>query len=227
MKNKSLFFISFLLIFVYFQAFWAESCKYTSEIEKCKESIKSSTTREIEDFVCIDDDNTEKVIYQIILDKKFKEIDKDANEYLSSLEENKDYYFWPKAKESYLEWIEKLEKNFNVYWDYWQRYKSLCDSWIIQETADCLWWSVSVLWAKDFLWNWDCQSLAETKLSIYKEVAYNVLKLNKDQVRKDSRTNYVSEERSMYDKITELFSINLWFLERIWMKWPSKTKKPK
>jgi hypothetical protein len=51
--------------------------------------------------------------------------------------------------------------------------------------------------------------LANTKLDIYKDVAYNILKLNKDQVRKDSRKKYVKQERTMYDKITELFNVHL------------------
>jgi hypothetical protein len=35
---------------------------------------------------------------------------------------------------------------------------------------------------------------------------------------------YDQEIRTKYDKVIDLMMINLWYLERIRKKWPSKTK---
>jgi hypothetical protein len=37
----------------------------------------------------------------------------------------------------------------------------------------------------------------------------------------------MQEERTKYDKLLEIVMVNVWFLERIWKKWPSKTKSAK
>jgi hypothetical protein len=68
--------------------------------------------------------------------------------------------------------------------------------------------------------------LAQQKLDIYKKVSYDLLKLNKDSVRKDDRKKYVQKERTMYESIVDLFNVNIGYLERVWMKWPTKTKNP-
>jgi hypothetical protein len=50
-------------------------------------------TRNIEDFVCINDKNPEKRAYQIVLDQKFKDIDDELNGHILFLDDSKDYYF--------------------------------------------------------------------------------------------------------------------------------------
>jgi hypothetical protein len=35
---------------------------------------------------------------------------------------------------------------------------------------------------------------------------------------------YDQEIRTKYDKVIDLMMINLWYIERVWRKWPSKTK---
>lgn len=219
--------IFFLPFFIFYSQVKAEECKYTKEINDCSNAVKWWYNRNINDFVCINDQNAEKRIYQIVLDKKFKEVDKIAEDYLYSLQENKDYYFWENKKQNVFEalfWIEKL------FWDYWDlrwEYKVLCDWQIIKETLDCL-WTTSISQWKDFLKDdkSDCMWLVSTKLDIYFQVASDILKLNKQQVRFDSRKTFVQSERNFYDVLSDLFSINLWYLERIWMKTPTLTKRP-
>lgn len=64
------------------------------------------------------------------------------------------------------------------------------------------------------------------KLRIYENVAINVLKLNKLSIRKDNKKTYQQENRWNYEKLIDLVNINIWYMERIWKKWPSKTKYP-
>lgn len=222
--------IIFLLFFcLFFAEVNAEDCKYTSEIEECDNAFEDGETLSIEDFVCINDKSPEKRIYQIVLDKKFKEIDKQAEESLSKLEESKDYYFGEKKKEDFLEATNLIESTFWWWKELYLKYKPLCDSEIVQETINCLpkqTTTVNRVW--DFLKDQkgDCLWLVETKLKINTSVAYNILKLNKEKTRQDSKKTYVQKERTFYDKLSELFSINAWFLERIWKKTPTYTKKP-
>ena len=69
--------------------------------------------------------------------------------------------------------------------------------------------------------------LAKIKLHISRQVAYNILMLNKQQILKDERKKYVQEERTKYDKLLNAFMINLGYLGRILHKWPSKITNPK
>jgi hypothetical protein len=48
-----------------------------------------------------------------------------------------------------------------------------------------------------------------TKLSVHKQVAYDVLKLNKQQVKKDEDKLYMQEERTKYDKLLEIVMVNV------------------
>jgi len=70
----------------------------------------------------------------------------------------------------------------------------------------------------------DCRKLVITKLEINKQVSYDILKLNKHQVRNDNKKLFRQDQRTKYDKLLEAIMVNLGFLERIWKKWPSKTK---
>lgn len=225
-KNKFKIILFFLLFSLFYYQAQAEECNYKAEIDKCNAAVKDGSTRNITEFVCINDQNAEKRAYQIVLDKRFKEVDNIGREFLDSLEQNKDYYFGEKKKKDVNESIDDIEKLFWEYWDLWWRYKVLCDSQIIKETIVCLGWNTSVIHSKDFLQDdkWDCMWLVWTKLDIYKNVAYDVLKLNKQQVRFDSRKTFVQKERGFYDKLSDLFSINLWYLERIWKKTNTMTK---
>jgi len=69
-------------------------------------------------------------------------------------------------------------------------------------------------------------SLAITKLDIYKEVAVDIMKTNKHEIRVDDRKTHTQKQREKYDSVLDLFRINLSYMERIWKKWVSKTKNP-
>lgn len=204
------------------------TCAYISEYNQCKSAIKKWTSRTIEDFICVNSRSNEEIMLQIILDKEFKKIDKKIESSISLLEQNKDYYFWANSKKSFLTEIDALESEYSLYWKYWKQYLELCNPYnkksILAQTIWCFWNEMSQYRTSDYFDEQNCQRLVQTKLEVYKQVSYDILKLNKSEVLNNSTTLVTQDQRTKYDSIIDLFMINLWYLERIWKKWPSKTK---
>lgn len=210
----------------------SDTCEYKSEFEQCKSANLNWQARSIEDFVCLSSQNYVEIMWQIVLDKEFKKLDKELDTYLKNLEDNKSYYFWKDSKEPFTSWVDEIEKKFWIYWEFWEKYMNLCKAeekdTIVSKTLECFWWSVpDVESIKYFLEQTTCKKMVLMKLEINKQVAYDVLKLNKRQVKKDEDKLYMQRERNKYDKLLEIVMVNVWYLERIWKKWPSKTKSAK
>ena len=229
----SVFLISIFLLNI---SYSGSECEYLAKIDKCSEANKPSSSiypRSITDFICIKWSLDER-IYQIVLDEKFKELDKDINKYLTDLETNKSFYFWKDAQKSYIEWVDEIERNFAIHWKYWKKYKKLCwTEWILQDVITCSDdKSTPNILSKGYLDNgdkdnpWVCMNLAITQLYIAKAVAFNILHLNKQQVKDDEHKIYVKQERKKYDELIDSMNINTSYLDRILKKWPSKTLKP-
>lgn len=234
----SFFLLVFLLIGISSPVFWeweygklSQSCSYAWEFQQCLWANKNGTTRTIEDFVCIPSQNHYDIMGQIILDVEFKKIDKEIESFFESFEENKDYYFWKNAQKPFTDGVDLIENIFSKYGEYGQKYLEICRTtskkWVLQQTMECFWWAIPNQKSSNYFFDeTTCGKLVDTKLSINKKVAYDVLKLNKLQVQKDEDKKYFQKERSMYDELLEIVMINIWYIERIWKKWPSKTKNP-
>jgi hypothetical protein len=94
MKKNSLYLLFALgIIFPYFSVSALEDCPYLSQYLECIEANRSGSPRSITDFVCIASENTNEVMYNIVLDMKFKEIDRELTQECSNLENSKGYYF--------------------------------------------------------------------------------------------------------------------------------------
>jgi len=61
--------------------------------DECINANKNNRANGIDDYICLQTTNKEEILYQIILDEKFKEYDIEAMQYINWLETNKDYYF--------------------------------------------------------------------------------------------------------------------------------------
>jgi len=237
--------VSALLFISFSQTNWA--CEYTDKIKKCWAANANDTTREIlaykedgshddDHFVCVNK-NPEIFTYQIILDAKFKEIDDKIEDYISKLEENKWYYFWKDKQKSYLDGINNIANIYNTTWEFWNLYYQAC-KWLSEEVLGCkeddslkeYFWtgstSVQIINAGDYYGDNPtfCTKLANQKLTIYKKVSYDVLLLNKLAISQDEKKTYVQEERNKYDVLLSKYMINIWYVERIWAKWPWKIK---
>lgn len=207
-----------------------DTCSYKWQFEECMQANKTWSHRTIEDFVCIWSSNQFEIMSQIILDVEFKKVDKEVLNYLEWLEENKSYYFGSASEENFLKAIDEIEDDFSLYWKYWKKYTDLCvptdNKSVVVQTMDCFWGSEPSIEAKKyFIDDTQCKKLILTKLEINKQVAYDILKLNKNQVKRDENKKYMQAQREKYDKLLEIVMVNIWYMERIWKKWPSKSKK--
>ncbi len=236
-KNIFTFFV-FIFVFWVQNVFW--SCDYSAEIKQCYQANKSDSTREINDFVCLAKKwNPDYYSYQVILDKRFQEIDEKIEEYIQNLEENKWYYFGPDKQENFIDGVNNINNIFTDDGEFAKQYKGVCkDLW--KQLLECKkdstlkevfsWEQDSIQIADRFIYNpeesSECMMLANQKIQIYKQVSYDMLYLNKSAVSTDSLKLYQQEQRSKYDKLLSKFMINLWYVERIWAKWPAKIKHP-
>ena len=234
-KNIFTFFV-FIFVFWVQNVFW--SCEYSAEIKQCYQANENDSTREINEFVCLaKKSNPDYYSYQIILDKRFQEIDEKIETYIQNLEENKSYYFGPDKQESFIDGVNNINNVFTDDGEFAKQYKLVCKnlpSKLLECKQDASLKDVyfgkqdSVNIADTFAFNpdesSDCIKLAEQKLDIYKQVSYDMLYLNKSAVSTDSLKLYQQEQRSKYDKLLSKFMINLWYVERIWAKWPAKIK---
>lgn len=224
----------FLFFFFFFSFFnlsfgaysWA-LCPYDAEFQECINVNKSGAPESIEDFVCTASTSAEEIVYQIVLDKKFQEIDKDVEEYISWLAENKDYYFWPKKQEHFYKGLDGIDKKFSLtQGEITKRYLNLCgwNGLIIKETLSCFDDTTSFFESKNFFKETICQDLAYTKVAIAKSVAEKILYHNKIQIRRDTKKEYFQIRRTIYDDLLQTMAINLGYLERMLHKWPSKIR---
>lgn len=224
MKKFFIFFLFIIFCFNYQNTFWA--CNYQSEIDECVEANKNSWARKITEFVCTETNylNTEKIAYQIIFDMKFREIDKDIENFLETLQDSIQYYYWPNKKESFLDWINYINELFSPNWALWKRYNKFCipsevDS-IISNYYSCIGAEesekVSTVkeWASYFSQS-NCESLVEYKLFIYKKVAYNLLQVNKLDFLKEFRKKQLKSTREKYDEVIWNMYVNLDNIMRI------------
>ena len=205
------------------------TCSYADKYNQCVQANEDGWARSIDDFVCIEQKwGWEKMLLQIILDEKFSELDEEVEEYLDRLEKDKDAYFGNEPQANFLTAIDDITSNFSEYWFYWQEYHKICNETISEELFTCI-DKVSNVEISSFLdkgSRGQCESLFETKLDIYRQVAYNILKINRLAIRKDDRKTYVIDQRDKYSWVMQLMLNILWYLERIVNGWPTKTKHP-
>ncbi|MDQ7023583.1 MAG: hypothetical protein Q9M97_08885 [Candidatus Gracilibacteria bacterium] len=167
------------------------------------------------------------MIYNLILDDKFKEIDEEANKDLDNLQNNKDLFFGEEKQATFLLGIDIIYAKFGVGGKYEKQYREQLLS-VMAETVDCLdGQKTSINTVKSYFTdNALVNNLIRDKNSRRQKVAIDILTLNKQQIRKDSSKKFMQVRRTMYDSVSNLFMINLGYLMRIMFKWASKTKNP-
>lgn len=221
MLKKSLIFLIFIFsIFSFDLVYW---CEYKSYIDECVSANKSWTTNSIDDFVCRIW-SYEEIAYQVVLDWEFKKLDKEMDKYIEDLEKNKNYYFWKERKKSYIDWINDIETKKKYFR---KKYIGICWTTIISKVMSCMKdEKVSTENTKDYFKITGCEKLVEKKLEIFNDVAFAVFMLNKKQIKTDEKKTYDQIERKNYDLLLDIMMVNLWYLERIWKKWPVKLANP-
>jgi len=197
----------------------AEWCKYQSEIEECLSANDEWTTRSIDDFECIVGTD-EQVAYQVVLALLFKDLDDEMDEYIDTLEKDKNIYFWKDRRKNYVEGLNDIEDEKDYFYE---EYSKNCWEKIIEQVVACNYdEETSIKNAKNYFQETDCMRLVDKKLEIFADVAYDIMVLNKKQLNADAKKTYDQPERVWYDRLLDGMMINLWYIERIWQKWPSK-----
>ena len=206
----------------------AISCAYSWKYDQCRAANDSWTARSIEDFECLESIDGEEILLQIILDEKMKEVDQEAEDYLQSLEESKEEYFWEQPKKSFLSAVDDINHNFAQYEYFWKEYQNICHSEVLNEFLTCS-SEITNIEATNFLSGWDdskCMAVSEIKLSAYMFTAYNILKLSRWSVRADARKLYTIEQRGKYGILLDIMRGLIGYMERLLNGWETKTKHP-
>ncbi len=227
---KKIIILVLILSFFVKLSYWeTNNCSYQSEISECLEVRKNWNPWSITEFICPQSVNNEQAIYQIILDKKFKEIDKIEEKYLADLEKNKDNCFWPDRKSLYISCIDDIDARYNIYWSKWWDYTKFCnpsyEESVVKEAMSCNDWA-TVNWVLSYFPQSDCEKLVEYKLFMFKQVAYGVLKQNKVQVLKDYRKKQFQWTRTKYSNVVDNMVQSLDAITRINSMRNVKTKHP-
>lgn len=233
-------FLLFILSILWFQNTYS-NCEYTTEIQTCYQANQDNTTRAVQDFVCLADKwNPQFYTYQIILDKRFQEIDTKIEEYITDLEENKWYYFGENQQENFVDGVKNITNIFKPSGEFWQEYEKICNQLAQQVLAcqndpsikdiypnrnDTINISTMTQYLADSSTN--CSKLAQQKLDIYKQVSFDILYLNKTAIWVDSLKTYQQTQRSKYDKLLSKLMLNIEYVNHIWAKWPAKIKNTK
>ena len=226
-----------ICIILFSSTSWVSAmCDYYELLVDCREKNDSGTAYTATDYLCTSSENDEEILYNIILDKKFGVVDKKIDDYISWLAASKNYYFWAEKRSSFFQWVDIIGLKFGRFWEYWQEYNAICDvsqpNGILSETLACLdaedgddnVTRTSLENATTFFEWSSCIQLAERNLSIHELVAYDLMKVNKAAIRRDNRTIFMQVQRDKYENLLNLMRVNDWYLERIWKKWPSKTR---
>ena len=108
------------------------SCEYQDKLEQCQIANKNGSSRSIEEFVCLQSNNREAVLDQIILDVKFREIDEEIISFLDALKADKEA-----AANDTNRVIDDITKNLLKEGVYYKDYKKLCNNGILAERAKC------------------------------------------------------------------------------------------
>jgi len=202
------------------------------------------TNRMIDDFICISEQNdTTKILENIILDKEFKKVEKDMKTFLENLTSQRLYYFSKWSNNNEITWIDDITKIFwenyantevfNVkYWSFYKRFNNLCNhNWIFYKIMECKWVITNINAVNTIQNNWnilntnECMRLAKTKLDIYENIAQNILKINKAKAKRDNIDRYNKKLNKQYDDLFQMFIKNVDYLWTILNNWVSKTRK--
>lgn len=223
-------------IFIFSQLYTptSASCSYQGKIDQCVQANLDGTARSIDpetEFLCVTSLSHEEITYNIILDDKFKEIDTEIEQYLHTLEDEKDIYFWPNRQATSFDALNAFERKFAVYGEYWTRYRDFCDpaqpNSIAQEVLACQGDATSYAQVATYFPASLCMMLVEDKLAIYHQVAINILKLNKGAVQQNEKKKYEIQEQTKYDELMDQVNYNRSYIERVWQGWPAKVKTAK
>lgn len=188
-------------------------CEYLGDLSQCIDANRNGRPLSIKEFVCIQSRDKEAILDQIILDRNFKYIDDEIEIYLEGLANDKEIVLLNPAKI-----VDEITKNLSREGYYFKEYKKLCQWGLLEERLTCtpeISNPQAALRIKDGTQETQCLALVENKLDIYTQVAYDTIKLNKNEVLLDKKQLFEQQERTKYDELLSMMLQIVWFLERM------------
>lgn len=190
------------------------SCEYDGQFQECMQANQWGNPRSIEDFICLQSQDQAKVLDQIILDAKFREIDDKVEELLDAYKNDKESSVTDLNRN-----IDDITKMLWIEWVFYKEFSALCNGWLLAERVSCtekISNTEAGIRIRGSSQNQGCIELVKNKLDIYYRVAADIQKINKSEVLRDERQEYVQEERTKYDALLQLMLDIIWFLERLY-----------
>ncbi len=176
-------------------------CAYADKFQQCAVANQNGSARSIDEFVCLQSNNYENILDQIILDVKFKEIDEEVEKFIEWLEKDKE-----KALTDTNRVIDDISKNLLPEWVFYKKYKDLCNWGILVERATCTGNIPLVPVGNRVRWSnlsSTCMTMVESNLDIASSVAFNITGLNKQKVMEDQyKKDIVQKQRDKYSELT-------------------------
>ena len=222
----------YIYFFVFFSFFWVlffvvrisnagqsetenMDCEYTSQLEQCIAANKNGNPRSIEDFECLASTDSEEILMQIILDDKFKEVQKRGIEYLDKMEKD--------AQAASTDPMLVVDENINYFGKEGilsKEFSKLCKQDILAARLECTGGKAPNVSVSNFLTNVsqsnECMQLADQYLQIANSVAERIVKKNRSLAgSSDPHQEYNGELRTKYEEVMKLLRQILWDIERI------------
>ncbi len=220
-----LFTFSIMAIFIALSSISNAEWEYSWKVERCSDAVSNWQSLLIKDFLCPQTSNYDRRVYNIVLDGEFRSVDKELHDFLNNLEKSKTYFFWKDRQKEYPEWVDMIQDFFGKGGVLYTKYYTLCNRYLEK--------SIYTLWVKAYGWTsipidfWMdnvCKRLSDVKLETWITAASAIMRFNKSQVRKEEFKKIQRDNREYYSNVEDLLRVHTWYTERLWKKWPSKTK---
>ncbi|MDA9129344.1 hypothetical protein N9J72_02610 [Candidatus Gracilibacteria bacterium] len=190
------------------------TCAYAAQFEQCAVANKNGTALSIEEFRCIQNPDQSRMLDNIILSIKFKEIDTQVELFLEDIRNDKQRI------------VDNREEVIDDIWYYLDRegyfynqYQAVCNSGLLTERLSCTQEIPNVVGALYLDGsNYDsrpCMNSVNTKINAYLWVADQILPLATSEYQNDTKQLYRQEERDRYTMLVDLMRAILGFLERL------------
>lgn len=190
------------------------SCAYEDKFNQCIVANQNGTARSIEDFICRETSDRNQILDQIILDTEFKKYDTEILSFIDSLKADKEASVLDPNRI-----IDDIMKNLAREGYYHKKYKAICNGGLVAKRFSCTEEIPNTI-GVNYLngGNFDgrsCISLANTKVDIHRQVAYDIIKRNKSEVFLDQKQVFQQTERSYYGILLDLKRFITWAIERL------------
>lgn len=197
--------------------------EYFQKVCSCFKAREEGSARSLKNPICPEtaDMPEGKVAYQVILDMKFGEIDKEIKAYLKSLQKNTTKDISQVMKNTKLI-IEDTSEG-----SYASRYQNICEKTSSNGIISAMVATFKGISTDTVVeYEKDCKALVAAKMVVYKNMAKIISMQSVMKSYQKDKNTYMSSLRQEYVKFFEKWDSYIAGLGRIKAKWNSKVKNP-